>query len=73
MRLSESSDIPSSLIDTFELTLSRGIDFSTLDSQSRVYDLEFPKLSHAIELAGGVNASDDDLMAEAFATTGDPL
>jgi len=72
MLLSEATDIPSSLVDTFALTLSRGLDLSRLDSRSVVYDLEFPTFSEAYLRAGGAIATDDRIVAQAF-TASDTL
>ena len=53
------SGIPSSLIDTFEITLTR-------EGYNEPLDLEYPKFSHAIELAGGINATDEEIISQAF-------
>ena len=53
MLLTESTDIPRYLIDSFETTLSRGAQEAEGTDFGRKYDLELPSLLRGLELADG--------------------
>jgi hypothetical protein len=59
MLLSESTDIPSYLIESFERTLSRGVDITSEDRHGRRYDLELPSIMWGLQLVDDAGVGDE--------------